>query len=100
MAQPQRTEYEQSLEALSGNDFQDEVSAYLEGVIIDFQVVPAKPHGDAGLDGISHQGERLIAVTAWSIVPSRRTKHGKTILSTNSRVTFADCTNWGRMARN
>lgn len=58
MAQAQRTEYERSLEALSGNDFQDEVSAYLEGVIIDFQVVPASPQGDAGLDGFSHQGQR------------------------------------------
>jgi hypothetical protein len=58
MADPHRTEYEQSLEALDGNDFQDEVSAYLQGVIIDFQVVPANPQGDAGLDGFSHHGER------------------------------------------
>jgi hypothetical protein len=57
MADPHRTEYEQSLEALSGNDFQDEVSAYLKGVVIDFQVVPANPQGDAGLDGFSHHGE-------------------------------------------
>lgn len=58
MGQPQITEYEQSLEALSGNEFQDEISAYLQAVIIDFQVVPANPQGDAGLDGFSHHGER------------------------------------------
>jgi len=58
MGQPQITEYEQSLEALSGNEFQDEVSAYLQAVIIDFQTVPASPQGDAGLDGFSHHGER------------------------------------------
>jgi hypothetical protein len=58
MAQPQITEYEQSLEALSGNEFQDEVSAYFQAVIIDFQTVPASPQGDAGLDGFSHHGER------------------------------------------
>ena len=58
MGQPLITEYEQSLEALSRNEFQDEVSAYLQAVIIDFQVVPSNPQGDAGLDGFSHHGER------------------------------------------
>src|ERR1700685_314355 len=58
MGQRQITEYEQRLEALSRNEFQDEVSAYLQAVIIDFQVVPSNPQGDAGLDGFSHHGER------------------------------------------
>lgn len=51
-------EYAHSLAALTGNDFQNEVSARLQSVIIDFQNVPAKPHGDAGLDAFSHGGER------------------------------------------
>jgi hypothetical protein len=51
-------EYSRSLEALTGNDFQCEVSARLQSVIIDFQTVPAKPQGDAGLDAFSHGGER------------------------------------------
>jgi hypothetical protein len=58
MADPHRTEYEKSLEALTGIDFQDEVSAYLKGVIIDFQPIPPNPQGDAGLDGFSHEGQR------------------------------------------
>lgn len=58
MGQPQITEYQQSLESLTGNEFQDEVSACLQGVIIDFQTVPSNPQGDAGLDGFSHHGER------------------------------------------
>src|ERR1700682_4101900 len=58
MGQPQITEYQQSLEPLTGNEFQEEVSACLQGVIIDFQTVPASPQGDAGLDGFSHHGER------------------------------------------
>ena len=51
-------EYAHSLGALTGNDFQCEVSARLQSVIIDFQTVPAKPQGDAGLDAFSHSGER------------------------------------------
>jgi hypothetical protein len=51
-------EYERTLASLSGNDFQDEICSRLRAVIIDFQAVPAKPQGDAGLDGFSHHGER------------------------------------------
>lgn len=51
-------EYMDSLAALSGNDFQAEVSARLQSVIVDFQTVPAKPQGDAGLDAFSHGGTR------------------------------------------
>jgi len=51
-------EYAASLEALSGTDFQAEVCARLQTFIIGFQTVPAKPHGDAGLDAFSDHGER------------------------------------------
>lgn len=50
--------YVESLSALSGDDFQSEVCARLHGMILSFQTVPAKPHGDAGLDAFSHGGER------------------------------------------
>ena len=50
-------EYEQSLAALSGDDFQREVTARLQSFINDFQPIPANPQGDAGIDAISHQGE-------------------------------------------
>lgn len=51
-------EYAKTLSALTGNAFQAEVCARLQSVILDFQTIPAKPHGDAGLDGFSHQGSR------------------------------------------
>jgi hypothetical protein len=51
-------EYAESLAALSGDDFEQEVCARLQSAILGFQTVPAKPQGDAGLDGFSHDGER------------------------------------------
>jgi len=51
-------EYIESLAALSGNDFQAEICARLQSVILSFQTIPAKPQGDAGLDGFSHGGKR------------------------------------------
>lgn len=50
-------EYAQSLAALTGTDFQVEVCARLQTFIIGLQTIPAKPHGDAGLDAFSHHGE-------------------------------------------
>jgi hypothetical protein len=58
MSHPLITEYSQSLAVLSGEDFQDEVTARLQGVITDFQSVPSNPQGDAGIDGLSHHAER------------------------------------------
>lgn len=51
-------EYAQSLAALTGDEFQYEVCARLQTAILGFQTIPAKPHGDAGLDGFSHNGQR------------------------------------------
>ena len=51
-------EYAQSLAALTGTPFQEEVCARLQMVILDFQTIPAKPQGDAGLDGFSHGAKR------------------------------------------
>lgn len=42
------------LRDLEGQDFEDEVCAFLQDCVSDFQTVPAYPHGDAGLDGHSH----------------------------------------------
>jgi hypothetical protein len=50
-------EYARTLSQLTGNDFQAEVCSRLQAVILSFQSIPAKPQGDAGLDGISHNGE-------------------------------------------
>lgn len=51
-------EYARSLALLEGNDFQSEVCARLHSVVIGFQTVPTYPQGDAGLDGLSHSGQR------------------------------------------
>lgn len=51
-------QYAGSLAMLTGDDFQMEVSARLQSMILSFQTVPAKPKGDAGLDGFSHHGTR------------------------------------------
>jgi hypothetical protein len=50
-------EYAATLSGLTGTDFQAEVCARLQSVILGFQTIPAKPHGDAGLDGFSHNGK-------------------------------------------
>ena len=51
-------DYEKLIERLEGNAFEVEVSARLQSVFVDFQRIPAKPHGDGGLDGLSHGQER------------------------------------------
>lgn len=50
-------EYARALSQLTGDDFQDEVCVRLGNAILSFQPFPAKPHGDAGLDGLSHDSE-------------------------------------------
>ena len=52
------SEYEKLLAQLEGNEFEDEVCARLQKIYVDFQSVPAKPHGDGGLDGLSHGQSR------------------------------------------
>ena len=51
-------EYSRALAALEGAEFQAEVNAHLATILIGFQTIPSKPHGDAGLDGLSHNGTR------------------------------------------
>jgi len=51
-------DYEKLIAKLEGNVFEDEVCARLQTMIVDFQAIPAKPHGDGGLDGLSHGQER------------------------------------------
>ena len=50
-------EYARTLSQLTGDNFQDEVCTRLHSAILSFQTIPRKPHGDAGLDGLSHEGE-------------------------------------------
>lgn len=51
-------EYSRSLSQLTGDPFQEEVCIRLGRVILSFQPIPRKPHGDGGLDGLSHDGEQ------------------------------------------
>ena len=48
--------YATTLASLTGTAFQAEVCARLQSVVLGFQTIPSKPHGDAGLDGFSHVG--------------------------------------------
>src|SRR4051812_45816033 len=50
-------DYEKLIGKLEGNAFEEEVCARLQTIIVDFQHIPAKPHGDGGLDGLSHAQE-------------------------------------------
>jgi len=49
--------YARSLAELEGDAFESEVCARFTSVILGFQMVPATPHGDGGLDGLSHDGQ-------------------------------------------
>jgi hypothetical protein len=51
-------DYENLIGKLEGNAFEEEVCARLQTIFVDFQPIPAKPHGDGGLDGLSHGQER------------------------------------------
>ena len=48
-------EFARMLGALEREPFEEEVCRFLRRSVHDFQHVPAKPQGDAGLDGYSHQ---------------------------------------------
>lgn len=52
----QAEKYANTLTTLTGNAFQAEICARLQSVVLGFQTIPSKPHGDAGLDGFSHSG--------------------------------------------
>jgi hypothetical protein len=52
------TSYAQTLSSLEGDEFEKEVAALIGRSIIGFQIVPANPQGDGGLDGFSHNGTR------------------------------------------
>jgi hypothetical protein len=68
-------EYANTLAELTGDDFEDEVSARLESVILDFQSVPSNPFGDAGLDAFSHGGE--IAYCCYGPLPNAFKTNGQ-----------------------
>ena len=67
-------EYALSLASLEGDAFQAEVCAHLQRVLLGFQTVPAKPHGDAGLDGFSHEGGRGYCCYGPEHDPAKSTK--------------------------
>lgn len=52
------SDYEKLIGKLESNAFEEEVCARLQTIFVDFQRIPAKPHGDGGLDGLSHGQER------------------------------------------
>lgn len=51
-------DYEKLIGKLESAPFEEEVCARLQTTYVDFQRIPAKPQGDGGLDGLSHNQER------------------------------------------
>ena len=67
-------EYSRSLSQLTGDPFQEEVCVRLGRAILSFQPVPRKPHGDGGLDGISHDGQHAYCCYGPEYDPAKTTK--------------------------
>lgn len=67
-------EYSRSLSQLTGDPFQEEVCIRLGRVILSFQPIPRKPHGDGGLDGLSHDGEQAYCCYGPEYDPAKKPK--------------------------
>src|SRR5579872_1976192 len=67
-------EYSRSLSQLTGDPFQEEVCVLLGRVIVSFQPIPRKPHGDGGLDGLSHDGEHAYCCYGPEYDAAKKTK--------------------------
>lgn len=67
-------EYSRALSQLTGDPFQEEVCVRLGRVILSFQPVPRKPHGDGGLDGLSHDGEHAYCCYGPEYDAAKKTK--------------------------
>lgn len=64
-----RGQYARKLGHLSGDPFEDEIVIALQQTIVGFQRVPDKPHGDGGLDGISHNFTRAYCCYGLELQP-------------------------------
>jgi hypothetical protein len=62
-------DYARKLALLSGDPFETEVITALQQTISSFQRVPDKPHGDGGLDGLSHQYSRAYCCYGLELQP-------------------------------
>ena len=71
-------EYARHLGSLEGSAFQAEVCAFLLRCYCDFQVVPEKPSGDGGLDGISHRLSRAYCCYGPEQEPFKKNTRGLT----------------------
>ena len=63
-----------SLSQLTGDPFEEEVCVRLGRVIVSFQPIPRKPHGDGGLDGLSHDGEHAYCCYGPEYDAAKKTK--------------------------
>lgn len=70
------TVYARSLGSLEGDLFETEVCARLRAVFADFQRIPRKPSGDAGLDGLSHGHTRAYCCYGPEQEPFKTNKQG------------------------
>lgn len=65
-----RGEFVRRLSALTGNPFQEVIVQLLLRRFPSFQSVPAKPHGDGGVDGLSHNQTRAYCCYGLEYVPT------------------------------
>lgn len=67
---PIRAEFIRRLSALTGNTFQETIVQLLLRRFASFQAVPTKPHGDGGIDGLSHNQTRAYCCYGLEYVPT------------------------------
>lgn len=65
-----RGEYARKLALLTGDAFETEIVIAFQQTITGFQRVPDKPHGDGGLDGISHNFTHAYCCYGLELQPS------------------------------
>lgn len=63
-------EYARKLALLTGDAFEGEVVIAFQQTLVGFQRVPDKPHGDGGLDGLSHNFTRGYCCYGLELQPS------------------------------
>jgi hypothetical protein len=89
--------YAATLASLTGNAFQAEVCARLQSVVLGFQTIPSKPHGDAGLDGFSHVGTQGYCCYGPELKTYRQTR-SRRLLELEFKKTVLTCCENSEMA--
>jgi hypothetical protein len=68
--------YEKQLGSLEGTEFEEEFCFRMQTLVSDFQRIPAKPQGDGGLDGLSHNQQTAYCCYGPEQTPDKSKKTG------------------------